>query len=417
VSEPERVAAPQADGERWVAEPRKDSGAERSPFERDRARVLHSAAFRRLAAKTQVHTAGSDDFLRTRLTHSLEVAQIAREMGARLGCDPDVVDVAGLAHDLGHPPFGHNGEDALDLAAQDCGGFEGNAQTLRVLTRLEAKIAGAGLNLTRASLDATCKYPWSRRAGRRKFGVYADDTPVFTWLRAGAPGDPGSSAGERRCLEAQVMDWADDVAYSVHDVEDGVFSGYIKMEPLVNDLDEQAALCADVAAAYSPEPIEVLLEALAVLLADPILARLAEYDGSHRAQAMLKDSTSILTGRFVAAAVAATREAYPGKLRRYAADLVVPRADRIRCALLKGIALRYVMRRRGMEPWYTRQQEILADLVRVLAERAPDGLDQVFAPLWREAADDAARLRVVVDQVASLTDPAAVAWHERLAGR
>ena len=403
------MIAAESDGQRWVAEPRKDSGGERSPFERDRARVLHSAAFRRLAAKTQVHTAGSDDFLRTRLTHSLEVAQIAREMGARLGCDPDVVDVAGLAHDLGHPPFGHNGEDALHEVAEACGGFEGNAQTLRVLTRLEAKIPGAGLNLTRASLDATCKYPWPRRPGTRKFGVYADDAPVFGWLRSSAPS--GGSEGERRCLEAQVMDWSDDVAYSVHDVEDGVFSGYIRLGPLIADADEQAALCADVAAIYSAEPADILREGLAELLADPVLARLAGYDGSHRAQALLKDSTSVLTGRFVAAAVTATRQAYPGKSRRYDADLVVPRADRIRCALLKGIALRYVMRRRGMEPWYARQREILSDLVRVLAERAPDGLDQVFAPLWKEAADDASRLRVVVDQVASLTDPAAVAWH------
>ncbi|MFI7607931.1 deoxyguanosinetriphosphate triphosphohydrolase [Micromonospora sp. NPDC049366] len=405
------------DDERRVAEPPKDSGHGRSPYERDRARVLHSAGFRRLAAKTQVHTAGTDDFLRTRLTHSLEVAQIAREMGARLGCDPDVVDVAGLAHDLGHPPFGHNGEAALDLLASPCGGFEGNAQTLRVLTRLEAKVvasdgSSAGLNLTRASLDAVAKYPWPRRVGERKFGVYADDADVFGWIRAGAP------PGDRRCLEAQVMDWADDVAYSVHDVEDGIHGGYVTLRPLLVDADERAALCADVAAAYSGESPADLGEVLVELLADPVLAPLAGYDGSHRAQAALKATTSVLTGRFVSAAVAATQERFgPGPLRRYAADLVVPRRVRARCALLKGIALRYVMRRAGAGERYDRQRQILAELVAALVTGAPDGLDPVFAPLWRAAPDDAARLRVVIDQVASLTDPAAVTWHTRLVRR
>jgi dGTPase len=400
---------PPGDAERWVTEPAKDPGYGRTPYQRDRARVLHSAGFRRLAAKTQVHTAGSDDFLRTRLTHSLEVAQIAREMGARLGCDPDVVDTAGLAHDLGHPPFGHNGEDALDAVAGACGGFEGNAQTLRVLTRLEAKIEGAGLNLTRASLDATGKYPWPRRAGRRKFGVYADDAAVFAWLRRGAP------PGERRCLEAQVMDWADDVAYSVHDVEDGVHGGYIVLQPLLRDADERAALCADVAAAYSSAPPDELEAALMALLGDDALAPVAGYDGSHRAQAALKRMTSVLTGRFVAAAVTATTAVHGHRpLRRYAADLVVPEPVRAQCALLKGMALRYVMRRPGVGPRYARQQEILIELVHGLGVRAPDLLDPVFAPLWKAAADDAARLRVVVDQVASLTDPAAVTWHRRV---
>ncbi|GGK28752.1 deoxyguanosinetriphosphate triphosphohydrolase-like protein [Pilimelia terevasa] len=413
--------------QRWAPEAPKGTGNDRSPFERDRARVLHCAAFRRLATKTQVHTAGTGpahpgpggagDFLRTRLTHSLEVAQIARHLGESLGCDPDVVDVAGLAHDLGHPPFGHNGEDALALVAEGCGGFEGNAQTLRVLTRLEAKVLfpdlrSAGLNLTRAALDAACKYPWPRRAGGRKFGVYADDAEVFAWLRAEAP------AGEptRRCLEAQVMDWADDVAYSVHDVEDGVFGGHVSLRHLLADAAERAALCADVAGRYSGESAADLGVVLVDLLAEPVLAPLAGYDGGHRAQVALKGATSTLTGSFVAAAVAATRAAFgAGPLRRYAADLVVPAETRARVALLKGMALRYVLRRRGAEPGYQRQREIITELVHALTVRAPDVLDPVFAPLWTAAPDDAARLRVIVDQVASLTDPAAVAWHHDLA--
>jgi dGTPase len=408
----------ESDAERYVDEAPKDplkrASDGRSPFQRDRARVLHSEAFRRLAAKTQVHTAGTDDFLRTRLTHSLEVAQIAREMGARLGCDPDVVDTAGLAHDLGHPPFGHNGEDALNEVAAAYGGFEGNAQTLRVLTRLEAKVlddagGSAGLNLTRATLDACSKYPWPRSPGKRKFGVYADDRPVFDWLRSDAPAD------RVVCLEAQVMDWSDDVAYSVHDVEDGIHGGYLKPSVLRDDQSERQALCADVASEYSPESESDLLAVLDELLDDPALDPMFEFDGSHRSLVGLKSATSVLTGRFVAAALHETRrEAGADRVCRYAASLAVPRRTRAECALLKGMALRYVMRRPGAADRYQRQYEVLVNLVAAVRDRGADAMDAVFAPLFHAATDDGERMRIVIDQVASLTDPAALAWHHRL---
>ena len=387
--------------------------ARRSPFSRDRARVLHSAALRRLAGKTQVVGPGEGSEVsgvpRTRLTHSLEVAQIGRGIAEELGCDPDVVDTAGLAHDIGHPPFGHNGERALDAVAQACGGFEGNAQTLRILTRLEPKVLGErehGLNLTRASLDAATKYPWARIAGTSKFGVYMDDLAVFDWIREGAP-------DRRRCLEAQIMDWSDDVAYSVHDVEDGVRSGRISI-PALTDPDERTVVAELAAKYFSPEPVSGLEDVAADLLRLPVVADLAdrEYDGSLGAQVALKRLTSELVGRFAAAAVTATRREHgDGALTRYAADLVVPARVAAEVALLKAVALRYVMSDPGRLALQATQREWLAALVSELLERGPNALEPAFVPAWHAADDDAARLRVVVDQVAALTDAQAIRWH------
>jgi dGTPase len=144
---------------------------------------------------------------------------------------------------------------------------------------------------------------------------------------------------------------------------------------------------------------------------------MAGFDGGQASLVALKRFASLLIGRFVAAAVAETRAAFGGgPLRRYDADLVVPRRERAQCALLKGIALRYVMRRPGSDRRYQLEREILRELVAALVVSAPIGLDPVFAPLWRAAPDDAARLRVIIDQVASLTDPAALAWHRRVVG-
>jgi dGTPase len=394
---------------RLVAEPPSTSG--RTPFQRDRARVLHSGAFRRLAGKTQVVEpgwVGGDDLVavpRTRLTHSLECAQVGRELGDALGCDPDLVDAACLAHDLGHPPYGHNGEAALDEVAQPCGGFEGNAQSLRVLTRIEVKVVGAGLNLTRAALDAATKYPWTRADGGRKYGVYADDLRVFHWIREGKP-------GSRRPLETQVMDWADDVAYSVHDLEDGIVTGLVDLGRLRAG-EERAALAELAAKHYSDAGAWELEEALTTMLDDPWWPQ--EYDGTAASAAALKHLTSTLIGRFCRAAEDATRAVHgDGPLTRYAADLVVPALARAECALLKAVTARYVMQRPGVRAVQDREREVVAELVGLLAERAPDALEPSYAQAWRAAGDDAARLRVVVDQVAGLTDAAAGGLHAAL---
>jgi dGTPase len=387
--------------QRRVPEPDQRQG--RTAFERDRARVLHSSALRRLAGKTQVvEPIGTRALVpRTRLTHSLECAQVGRELGAALGCDPDLVDTACLAHDLGHPPYGHNGETALDAAVQACGGFEGNAQSFRILTRLEVKVDGVGLNLTRAALDAATKYPW-RKDARPKFGVYDDDVALFDWVREGV-------AGERRCLESQVMDWADDVAYSVHDLEDGVAAGLVDPGGLDPD-----AVVERAARSYSSLDEATLKDVLTVLVAQPWWPK--AYAGTARDQAALKRATSTLIGRFCQAAEAATRERFgDAPLQRYQADLVVPERERAECALLKAMASVYVMGRPEAPALQAREREVVADLVSWLSDR-PEEMEPLYRELWASAGDDAARLRVVADQVAVLTDAAAGGLHNRLSG-
>jgi dGTPase len=441
-----RVAYGSHETERWAAEPPKRP--DRSDFKRDRARVLHSSALRRLAAKTQVVRAGSSDFPRTRLTHSLECAQIGRELGEVLGCDPDLVDAACLAHDLGHPPFGHNGEAALALLADPggplaCGGFEGNAQSLRLLTRLEPKVPGAGLNLTRATLDAALKYPWlydPAPAAPAKYGAYQSDRAAFEWIRAGAP--PG-----RRCLEAQVMDWADDVAYSVHDLEDGLYAGLVSLKNLT-DQSERAGVCAVARQHYCPPSWDVTAAELEAVFAEFMTLDCWQFtfDAGPASLDAAKNLTSELVGRLCRAAEDATLAAQPAPadadaapvpalsrydaapvpalgrydaapvpaLSRYDADLVVPRRQRLECALLKAVAAHYVMSREGVVAQQSREREVIAELALAIERGAPGTLDPVFQPAWDAAPDDRERRRVIIDQVAALTDTSALAYHQRL---
>jgi dGTPase len=398
------------DRARFLDEPAKRGG--RTEFARDRARIIHSFALRRLAAKTQVAVPWATDFPRTRLSHSLECAQVGRELGAALGADPDLMEGACLAHDIGHPPFGHNGEEALNQIADSCGGFEGNAQSLRLLIRLEAKTVlpdgkSIGLNLTRASLDAATKYPWGRVKDAKKFGVYEDDLEIFNWYRTGI--ESGKTS-----MEAQIMDWSDDVAYSVHDLEDSLVSGQIKLDQLSNDLPKLFTVAKQMYLADITEAeMQIALSSLQKLSCWP-----RYYDGTHRSLARLKDLASQLIGRFAQAAEVATQEKYgDGDLTRYSANLVVPRAQRVEVALLKSMAGHYVINADDSQIRYAEQQKLLTELVDAILESAPATLEGFFLQDWQQAQTDQQRLRVVIDQVASLTDPGAVALHNRLINR
>ena len=395
----------------------------RGAFARDRARVLHSAALRRLADKTQVVGPRDGDTPRTRLTHSLEVAQISRGIGEGLGLNPDLCEMAGLTHDIGHPPYGHNGEVALNEVAPH--GFEGNAQTLRILSRLEPKVLiddhSYGLNLTRASLDAAVKYPVTRTnldgTLNRKYSAYDEDAEVLAWAREG-------HTDNMPPMEAQVMDFSDDIAYSVHDVEDGIVSGRVSLQVLW-DFVELAALAEKGAAAFGGDA-DSLVDAADRLRALPAIAAAADFDYTLSSWVRLKGLTSQLVGRYIGGVTKATLEgnlgtdaaagaggadagaggagAGSGLMGRQHGRLIVPPDVEAEVRLLKTVAVLYVMDVPAHLARQDRQRDRIYRVHEYLRAGAPGTLDTMFRA-WFEAADtDAERERVIIDQIASMTE-------------
>nr|WP_314727746.1 dNTP triphosphohydrolase [Serratia fonticola] len=215
---------------------------QRNEFERDYARVLYSSSFRRLQGKMQLFEVDPEKFNRNRLTHSLEVAQIARSIASELGLDyPVVAELAALAHDIGNPPFGHSGEKKLNKIAKDCGGYEGNAQALRILRSLEIKHAYcSGLNLTHRSILSVVKYPYKNEEGNKKF-LYDEDYEYYTELVKNFGLDLQS--GEKT-IDAQIMDLSDEIAYAAHDLEDALSRNMVSIEDVVYEFEISNYRCA-----------------------------------------------------------------------------------------------------------------------------------------------------------------------------
>lgn len=387
----------------------------RSPFERDRDRVLYSDAFRRLADVTQVVAANEGRFFHNRLTHSLKVAQFGRRLSQRLlsehpsaSLSPDVVETACLAHDLGHPPFGHVAEDELDEQVKHLAkvedGFEGNAQSFRVVTRLALRRTGVpGLNLTRATLNAVLKYPWSRTPTKkdgRKWGHYKEDQPSFEFARDLGP------AGDSRSVEAEVMDWSDDVTYAVHDMEDSYRAGMVPLDQLLADGAARASFLEN--PEVNRTKARKLLDDLGALDV-PELHR--PFEGSSAQRGTLNWFSAQLINRFILAA----------KLKGNA--LQIPAKERFEVDTLKLVMKHFVFGHPALAAQQHGQRRVIRELFETfwVAANSKGEQERKILPLqFREllsfVSDQTARARLVADLIAGMTERDAISIHQRLMG-
>ncbi len=401
----------------------------RTPAEHDRDRVLYSSAFRRLGEVTQVVSPLTGHVFHNRLTHSLRVAQVGRRLAEKLlkrfpkaqsDLDPNVVECACLAHDLGHPPFGHCAEEELNEIAKRFGGFEGNAQSFRILTELAFRSQDyRGLDLTRASLAAVLKYPWLKGGNAKypkKWGAYKSEMRDFNFALTIAP------AKKKRTIEAELMDWADDVTYAVHDIEDFYRAGRVPLHLLAKgegeDPRERQNFFEDVFErrknrrdfANRKDLQEAFTEVIQIFpLGDA-------YTGSRTHRAWLRSFTGNLIGRYVDAI---RLETSAGKYK-----VIRDRDLQLEVKMLKELVWTYVIEAPALATQQHGQRKIVRDLFNIYVEAATakaSSQRNIFPEYYRErlqqCGDNEAKIRrTCVDLVAGLAENQAIALHGRLAG-
>lgn len=398
---------------------------QRAQFAIDRDRILYSSAFHRLAGVTQIVRAGEADLFHTRQQHSIKVAQVGRRLAERcikeypsesekLGLHPEVVEAACLAHDLGHPPFGHAGEEVLDglvKSYENPDGFEGNAQTFRILTKLSVRYSFPGLNLTRATLAACLKYPWLRDEEhpdrKSKWGAYSSEKVDFYFARE-------FHNHEHKTIEASLMDWADDIAYSVHDLEDFHRCGAIPWAQLLDERNGQELIDRTIKAWHNPpKNVLVLLsesfQRISSLLRVAFGPSLMEpYEGSRPQRLSLRNMTSQFIGIYINAVRLCDRKK----------EVIINESAESDVQLLKQITRDYIISNPPLAAQQQGQKKILRELFKAIYESS-DSSYPVFLPVRLRYLWDLAEKkpeRFAADCIAGLTEREVVGLHGRLFG-
>lgn len=440
----DRAGDPHSSAQRLTYEPT-PKGDDRSDFQRDRDIILYTSAFKRLSNITQVVSSHTGHVFHNRLTHSLQVAQVGRslaekrlklqrELAEAVPLNPHAVEAGCLAHDLGHPPFGHVAEEVLnELVGEEAEGFEGNAQSFRIVTELAFRSSEfSGLNLTRATLRTVLKYPWTfakRPRGasgnrKNKWGAYASASSPFEFATGHADGGPA-----RKSVEADLMDWSDDLTYAIHDVEDFYRAGLIPLHLLnrpdaAHGDDREKTRFLDYVHTHRdqiPELKDLTQEELDKILFEvlfPVFALNVPYEGTRDHRARLRIFTSQMVSRYINALQLA--ESGDGSIKVGIGD-----EFKKEIAILKQLTWFYVIEAPSLAVQQFAQKKIVGFLFGVFLEEAGKSPSHLLPAYYQERLKEipteepgrgSAIKRMAADLIAGMTEAQAIAIYQRLNG-